>query len=108
MPPNEGARYPSFYEAIDGIICVLFAATATTAAATFPFFLRLLRFRYSGSNFNFLAVLVQVTFSDDAILVSSPQHKIPFAMLVGFFWITLVVCILFYCFSIASKIRGWL
>ncbi|KAK6229206.1 hypothetical protein SCA6_018157 [Theobroma cacao] len=56
---------------------------------------------------NFLAVPVQV-FSDDAILVSPPLHQIPLAMLVSLFWITLVVCFLFCCFSMASKIRGWL
>ncbi|KAK6270248.1 hypothetical protein POUND7_007353 [Theobroma cacao] len=53
---------------------------------------------------NFLAVLVQVTFSDDAILVSSPLHQIPVAMRLSLFWITLVVYFLFCCFSMASKI----
>ncbi|WRX29476.1 NB-ARC - like 10 [Theobroma cacao] len=53
-------------------------------------------------------VLVQVTFSDDAILVSSPLHQIPVAMRLSLFWITLVVYFLFCCFSMASKIRGWL
>ncbi|KAK6229207.1 hypothetical protein SCA6_018158 [Theobroma cacao] len=49
-------------------------------------------------------VPVQVTFSHDAILVSSTLHQIPLAMLVSLFRITLVVCFLFCCLSMASKI----
>ncbi|KAK6270250.1 hypothetical protein POUND7_007355 [Theobroma cacao] len=53
---------------------------------------------------NVLGVPERVTFSDDAILVSSPLHQIPLAMLQSLFWITQVVCFLFCCFSMASKI----
>ncbi|WRX29477.1 hypothetical protein QQP08_021964 [Theobroma cacao] len=51
-----------------------------------------------------MAVPVQVTFSHDAILVSSTLHQIPLAMLVSLFRITLVVCFLFCCLSMARDL----